>query len=336
MVSSISFTSRRAILGGIAGGIATSLLPGCRSRNEQVRIGFVLKQPEEQWFQDEWRYAGVAARELGFDLIRIGATDGDRVMTAIDNLYARYAQGLVICAPDTRLGTAIQQRARVNELKLISVDDRLLGADGQPLLSVPHVGISAAAIGKLAGESAAAEAQRRGWSWKNTGLLRVAFDSLETARERTENARAALLAAGLPKDHVFDAPQRTTDTEGGLTAASPVLGRQRDITQWIVVGLNDEAVLGGVRASEGLGLAADAVIGVGIGGSNTAVAEMQKSTPTGFFGSVLLSARRHGYDTAVAMYQWITKDIAPPPLTLTSGEMMTRDNFKQLLARDQA
>lgn len=326
---------RRHFNRGIAAATFLSLL-GCRQRDRQVRIGFIVKQPEEQWFQDEWRFADQAARELGFALIRIGATDGDRVLTAIDNLYAKYAAGFIICAPDTRLGTAIWERAKTNELKVMSVDDRLVGPDGRPIAAIPHVGISAVAIGELAGRTAAEEARRRGWDIAQTAVLRISYNSLETARERTSGATAALLKAGIRADAILDAPQRTTDTEGGFTAADPVLTRHADLRHWIVVGMNDEAVLGGVRSAEGLGLKADTVIGVGIGGSGSAVAEFGKAQATGFFGSVLLSPRAHGYDTSVAMYRWIERGIAPPPLTYTSGKMMTRTNFRTLLAEAAA
>lgn len=328
--------SRRQLMAGTAAAWAVTLA-GCRASNDgRVRIGFIVKQPEEQWFQSEWHFAGLAARDLDFDLIRIGATDGDRVLTAIDNLAAKNASGFVICAPDSRLGTAIEQRARVNELKVMSVDDRLIGPDGKPIASIPHVGISATAIGEMAGETAMAEARRRGWDMRSTGVLRIAYDSLETGRERTMGARRAIIGAGLPAAQIFDAPQRTTDTEGGFTAADPVLTRHPALRQWIIVGLNDEAVLGGVRAAEGLGLRADSVIGIGIGGSGSAVAEFAKSRPTGFFASILLSPRRHGYDTAKAMVEWIRRGIRPAAIVYTDGKLMTRANYRALLSEEAA
>lgn len=323
--------TRRSVLGG---GAALALA-GCGSRpTRAVRLGFVVKMPQEQWFQDEWRFARAAARDMGFSLIEIGAEDGDRVLSALWTLYARYADGFVICTPDPRLGPAIAGFARRTGMKALSVDDRLIGPDGQPLAAVPHVGISATAIGTMAGEAAAAEARRRGWAPGDTGVLRIAYDSLETGRERTLGAAAALRAAGFTR--VFDAPQRTTDTEGAFTAASPVLTAQARIERWIVLGLNDETVVGGVRAAEGLRMMPDALVGIGIGGSEAAIAELAKPVPTGFFATVLLSARRHGYDTAAAMYRWVTTGVAPPLLTYTSGILMTRDNFRATLARESA
>jgi ABC-type sugar transport system substrate-binding protein len=97
------------------------------------KLGFLVKQPEEPWFQLEWKFADQAAKNLGFTLMKIGATDGEKVLTAIDSLAAAGAKGFVICTPDTKLGPAIATRAKAAGLKLISVDDQFLGADGQPM-----------------------------------------------------------------------------------------------------------------------------------------------------------------------------------------------------------
>ncbi|KAB7549466.1 hypothetical protein ET532_024435, partial [Verminephrobacter sp. Larva24] len=39
---------------------------------DEPKIGFLVKQAEEPWFQDEWKFAEQAAREKGFKLIKIG------------------------------------------------------------------------------------------------------------------------------------------------------------------------------------------------------------------------------------------------------------------------
>ena len=325
-------TMTRRIMLAASVAASGSAVAGCVPRLRDVRIGFIVKMPQEQWFQDEWRFARAAARDIGFSLIEIGAEDGDRVLSALNTLYARYASGFVICAPDPRLGPAIANFAQDTGMKAMSVDDRLSSAGGAPIAGIPHVGISALAIGELAGTAAAVEARRRDWSPANTGILRIAFDSLETGRERTAGAVAALRSRGFTK--VFDAPQRTTDTEGAFTAAAPVLTARANIDRWIILGLNDETVVGGVRAAEGLSIAQADLIGIGIGGSEAAISELAKPRLTGFFATVLLSPRRHGYDTSAAMYRWIVSGRAPAATTLTSGTLMVRENFRGVLARE--
>ena len=316
---------RRATLRLLAAaGLAGTL--GRAGAAEPVKIGFLVKQAEEPWFQDEWRFADQAAREYGFTLVKIGIPNGEKMLSAIDNLAAQKAQGFIICASDVKLGRAVERAAKRQDLKVMSVDDQLVDGAGKPIATIPHMGISAYEIGKQVGNALLAEMKARGWHQNDVGALRVAYDQLPTAHERTQGALDALKAAGFPAANMIDAPQAKTDTESAFNAANIAFTKQSGFKHWLVFGMNDEAVLGAVRAAEGRGLGADAVIGIGIGGSKTAQNEFSKPAATGFYGSVLISPKRHGYETAVDMYKWITQNQMPPMLTLTTGMLMTKSN----------
>ncbi len=101
------------------------------ARTAKLKLGFLVKQPEEPWFQFEWKGADQAAARLGCEVIKLGVPDGEKVIAAIDNLAAQGAQGFVICTPDVRLGPAIMRKAKQAGLKVIAVDDQFLGADGK-------------------------------------------------------------------------------------------------------------------------------------------------------------------------------------------------------------
>lgn len=293
-----------------------------------VKIGFVVKQAEEPWFQDEWKFAEVAAKEKGFTLVKIGAEDGEKVQSAIDNLGAQGAQGFIICVPDVKLGPGIVAKAAANDLKVMTVDDRLVNADGSPIEDVPHMGISATKIGEAVGQAIADEAKARGWNPAEVGVIRVSYDQLPTAVERVGGALSVLKTAGFADANVFDAPQAKTDTEAALNAATIVLNKNASIKHWVAIGLNDEAVLGAVRATESVGIAADSVIGVGIGGAESAINEFKKPSATGFFGTVIISPKRHGYETALNMYEWIANGTEPEKLILTAGQLAKRDDYQ--------
>ena len=295
-----------------------------------VKIGFIVKQPEEPWFQDEWKFADEAAKEEGFTLVKIGAEDGEKVQSAIDNLGAQGAQGFIICTPDVKLGPGIVAKAAANDLKLMTVDDRLVNADGSPIEDVAHMGISASKIGESVGQTIVDEIKKRGWDMKDVGAIRVSYDQLPTAVDRVDGALSVLKAAGFPEANIFDAPQAKTDTEAALNAATVVLNKNAGIKHWVAVGLNDEAVLGAVRATESVGIAPDSMIGVGIGGADSAINEFKKPAATGFFGTVIISPKRHGYETALNMYEWVANDKAPPALTLTAGELALRDTYVEV------
>ncbi|WP_373988655.1 arabinose ABC transporter substrate-binding protein [Duganella sp. BuS-21] len=293
---------------------------------DPVKIGFLVKQAEEPWFQDEWRYAEVAAKEKGFTLVKIGIPNGEKTMAAIDNLAAQKAQGFVICAPDVKLGKAIERAAKRNNLKVVSVDDRLVDGSGKPIESIPHMGISGYQIGKQVGEGIIAEIKARKWNMAEVGAIRVAYDQLPTGKERTAGAVDALKAGGFPAANIIDAPQAKTDTENAFNAANIALTKNAKFKHWVAVGLNDEAVLGAVRAAEGRGIKADNMVGIGIGGAKAAENELNKPQPTGFFGTVMISAKEHGYQTAVNLVNWINGKATPPAEVLTKGMLMTRAN----------
>ena len=44
----------------------TAIVMSASAYAADVKIGFVVKQPEEPWFQDEWKFADQAAKEKGF------------------------------------------------------------------------------------------------------------------------------------------------------------------------------------------------------------------------------------------------------------------------------
>ena len=276
-----------------------------------IKLGFVVKQPEEPWFQLEWKFADEAAKKDGCEVVKIGAADGEKVLAAIDNLAAGGAQGFVICTPDTRLGPAIMARANSHNLKVIAVDDQFIGADAKPMTNVHYLGISARKIGEMVGQALFDEMKKRNWPMDETAVCVVSFDELDTAKERTEGASTALKAAGFPEAKMFQATQRTSDIPGAFDAVNVLLTKHPEVKRWLICGMNDSAVLGAVRAMEGRGLKADSVTGIGINGTDC-IPEFEKPTPTGFFESVLLAPKRHGFETTEMLYKWVKDGTEPP------------------------
>lgn len=298
---------------------------------QDIKIGFLVKQPEEPWFQLEWKFADMAAKEKGFEVIKIGTPDGEKVLTAMDNLSASGAQGFVICTPDVLLGPAIIAKARANNLKVIAVDDRFVGPDGKDMESVHYLGISARKIGNAVGETLMDQIKARGWNMADIGYMVMTFDELPTIQDRTEGAIEQVIAMGFPANQIYKAPiQQRMEIPTALDAANTLLTRYPNVKKWIVSGGNDSCVLGAVRALEGRGVKVEDAIAVGINGTDC-IPELEKASPTSFYGSFLLSAREHGYTTTMMMYEWIKNGKEPPLDTRTVGKLITRDTFRQIL-----
>jgi L-arabinose transport system substrate-binding protein len=314
----------------ITGAIITTTSCSLKAASKKLKIGFIVKQPEEPWFQYEWKFADMAGGKYGFETVKIGATDGEKVLAAIDNLAAAGAKGFIICTPDVRLGPAIADKAAKNNLKLIAVDDRFLGPDGKPMENVVYLGISARKIGENVGTTLYSEIKKRNWVLKDIAVCVVTFEELDTARERTDGAISGLVGSGFPKNKIFKAPQKTSDIPGAFDAANVLLTQHPEVKYWLVCGMNDNAALGAIRAMEGRGFTEKNTCGVGINGTE-AVTEFEKKQATGFYGSMLLSAREHGYKTAEMMYDWIMTGKEPEKDTRTTGVLITRSNYIEVL-----
>nr|WP_301950699.1 arabinose ABC transporter substrate-binding protein [Aeromonas bivalvium] len=300
---------------------------------EALKLGYLVKQPEEPWFQTEWNFADKAGKDLGFEVIKIAVPDGEKTLNAIDSLAANGAKGFVICTPDPKLGAAIMAKANSMDLKVITVDDQFVNAKGQPMEQVPLVMMAATKIGERQGQELYKEMQKRQWDVKATGVLAITADELDTARRRVEGSLSALKAAGFPEGQIFRAPTKSNDIPGALDAANSMLVQHPEVKNWLIVGMNDNTVLGGVRATEGQGFKAENVIGIGINGVD-AVNELSKSSATGFLGSLLPSPDVHGYKSIQMLHDWVVNGAEPAKFTeVTDVVLITRDNFKAELQK---
>ena len=266
-------------------------------------------------------------------MIKIAVPDGEKTLNAIDSLAASGAKGFVICTPDPKLGSAIMAKARSYDLKVIAVDDQFVTAKGKPMETVPLVMMAATKIGERQGQELYKEMQKRGWDVKNSAVMAITANELDTARRRTSGSIEALKAAGFPEKQIYQVPTKSNDIPGAFDAANSLLVQHPEVKHWLIVGMNDNTVLGGVRASEGQGFKAPDVIGIGINGVD-AISELSKGQATGFYGSLLPSPDVHGYKSIQMLYNWTTKGEEPAKFTeVTDVVLITRDNFKAELAK---
>ena len=314
-------------------GASGSASGGCTPTKDPVKIGFIVKSMGDSWFQTETNFAKEEAKTLGVELSVQEAKQGDAVLSTIDTMATNGVQGVIICAPETQEGTAIKAATDRHHMKLMSVDDRLLGADSKPLTEIPHLGISAKNIGKQVGQAIADEIKKRGWKPEEVGALAITVETLQTAKERVEGAEDSLAAAGFKKENFFDTPWTgAVDIASASDAANAVLTAHSGIKKWVLFSSNDDGVLGGIRSITNRGIPTTDIIGVGINGM-LAAAEWAKGTPTGMFASVLLQPKIHGASTVDAMNKWIKECKAPDKETYTSGTVIHSNDYKEAMAK---
>ena len=301
---------------------------------EKPKIGFIVKSMADSWFQVETKFAKEKADELGAELLVQEAKSGEDVQKVIDTMATQGVKGLIICSPEVQLGEAIRIQCEGKGIKLMSVDDRLEGTDEKPIESIPHLGISAGNIGKMVGETMVAEMKARGWNMAEVGAIAVLKEDLQTARDRVNGAKDALIASGFPESSFYIASWGgAVDIASAADAAKAVITRNAGVKHWLCLSSNDDGMVGAVRALAERGVKAADVIGVGINGK-LAAQEFKNTKESGVFASVMLKPSVHGGKTVEMMVAWIKEGKQPEMLTLTDGSVITRQNYETEIVKE--
>lgn len=304
-----------------------------------IKIAFIVKDINESWFQQEIEYAKMASSDFGFELLVYPDDSFDRsqiyttemVLKDIEKAKDAGAKGVVVCAPDVSRGDEIVALCNKLDLKLMSVDDRFKDFNSWSGYNenVSHLGIDSYAIGRLVGISLAREISSRGWNLNSVGVIELYNKSTPDIMERVEGAVLMLqevLAFNESNFFVFDSPESTLESYYNLVMRRfPAISYR--YTRWIVVGMNDDCVIGGLRALNALGISKNNILCFGINGSTLAQEELVKGK-LGLLGSVKLQAAVHGYDSVKYMYRWIFNQREPEKMIVTNGILITPEDVK--------
>ena len=241
-------------------------------------------------------------------------------------------KGAVICAPAATAGEELMARAETHGLRLYAVDDRLFGRDGRPL-SIPYLGVDAAQVGGELGRFLASEASARGWKLADCGALVLTWPSVPSVQERTDAAREVLFDAGLRRDRLFEVPLAAFGEASGEAAARRVLATHPEVEHWLVFAGADAPVIGAMRAFERRKIGPEGVIGAGIG-AHASAREFARPGSERYAGAILINPVIHGRESVRNLAGWVSGGVPPPSERLTTGTLMTRANFRELMRRE--
>jgi L-arabinose transport system substrate-binding protein len=286
------------------------------------KISYIVKMGNDEWFINEVAGAKAEADSLGVSFTSENVKlDADLAVVAVDTAIANGAQGIVIVVPEQKIGPAILKKAAEAGVPVIAVDDNIADEAG---VEAPFVGFSGVEVGKQVGHVIADFAEELGWkAGPETALYIAEVQTVSVCMDRTNNSVEVLKSRlGMTDDQILHIPSPDDNT---LLSGSQALVAYPNVQKWMVIGCNDNFVLGVVRALEQAGYGVDDIIGVGING-DTACVEFAKPDPTGFRASIFVDSRVHGATAVRQLYDNITAGTAIPEKTIIAGQVITRDD----------
>ncbi|MBP8109375.1 MAG: substrate-binding domain-containing protein [Caldilineaceae bacterium] len=290
----------------------------------------INKSADQQYFidlQDSFiaTSEGMGAVAKKFD----AKLDPSLGVSLIDDAISSGAKGIAITVPDQTIGPAIAKAARDAGVVLIATDDGILDENGDP---VPFVGFDGKDMGKKVGEAAAQLLTESGWlndTAKKVGVLSVEVQTLSVCNDRTDNEKAAVIAAGVPAAQIFPVPY-TGEALSAQDAAGPIITANPDITNWVVFGCNDEGALGTINALATAGVNSDDVIGVGLG-SYEACKFWAAGQPSGFKAGLFISGLDVGATAAKVLHEAVVNGVTPPANSYAPTSIVTPENFQSMM-----
>ncbi len=290
----------------------------------------INKSADQQYFIDLQNSFVEAATGFGAEAKKFDAKlDPNLGVSLVNDAISAGAKGIAITVPDQTIGPAIAKAAKDAGVVLIATDDSIVDADGKP---VPFVGFDGKDMGKKVGEAAAKLLTESGWlddSAKKVGVLSVEVQTLSVCNDRTDNEKAAIIAAGVPEAQIFPVPY-TGEALSAQDAAGPVITANPDVTNWVVFGCNDEGVLGTLNALATAGVSTDNVIGVGLG-SYEACKPWAAEQPSGFKAGLFISGLDVGKTAATVLNEAVVNGKEPPESSFAPTSIVDASNFTEIM-----
>jgi L-arabinose transport system substrate-binding protein len=315
------------VLTACGGGNTTSGTP------QNVKIAFLTKHLDNPWFVSETGGAKDLAATLGVKLtVQDLQFDANLALTAVDTVIGTGTKGIIIVVPDQKIGPSVISKATAAKVPIMAVDDTIKDQSGTP---APFVGFDAPKLGDQVGGAVADLYTKAGWAGDSSKVVRavsIEQNTLSVCSQRTDASTAAFLqkAPSFGSQNVLHIPYDGT-LNGSLNVMSTVITAHSNVTNWLFWSCNDDGVLGGIRALENHGVPSSRAIGVGLGG-NLTCGEFNKSQVTAFAATTYVNSANEGKAALQEMYDKIVHNKAIPVSTLVPATLVTRDNFKQVMA----
>ena len=290
----------------------------------------INKSADQQYFIDLQNSFVNAAEGMGAEAKKFDAKlDPNLGVSLVNDAISAGAKGIAITVPDQTIGPAIAKAAKDAGVVLIATDDGIVDENGDP---VPFVGFDGKDMGKKVGEAAAKLLTESGWlddTAKKVGVLSVEVQTLSVCNDRTDNEKAAVIAAGVPEAQVFPVPY-TGEALSAQDAAGPVITANPDVTNWIVFGCNDEGVLGTLNALATSGVSTDDIIGVGLG-AYEACKSWAAGQPSGFKAGLFISGLDVGNTAATVLYDAVVNGKTPAASSYAPTSIVDASNFESIM-----
>lgn len=295
--------------------------------SDVIRIAYIQKQGDQQYFIDQADGAKAAAAELGAEvtIINVG-DDANAAISQLDTVIAQGFDAIAIVVPDQKIGPQVIQAARDAGIPLVATDDAIEDGDGN---AAPFVGFDGRAMGEQVGAKAAELFMDSGWTAEDTRIMRVSKEDLATCEARNDGAAEVFgETTGVDLEIVrVGSDASTIDSQNKAGAA---LTGNPGVKHWVVWGCNDESATGAVTALHNAGVAPADILGVGLGAYLTCK-DWQAGVESGNRAALYISGVDVGSAAIKVLVDSVKNGTELPANTIADTTIVDPENWEDVM-----
>jgi L-arabinose transport system substrate-binding protein len=299
---------------------------GSGSTKKPLKIAYIQKQGDQQYFVDEANGAKQQASRLGGVDVQVQnvSLDSNAAITAMNTAIAQGVDGIAIVVPDQKIGPQVIDLAKQAKTPLVASDDPIKSGTGQ---AGPFVGFDSLQMGQKVGAEASKLYKAAGWTASDTALLTVYKQDLSDCQLRDQGAQQAFKQAGGDGVKVIKLGTDNSNPDA-QSRTGAIVTAHRDIKHWVVVGCNDESETGAVTALANAGFNADSVIGVGLGAYLTCK-DWKAGKKTGNKAALYISGHGVGADAIKVLVDAAWNKTPLPGKTVAPTQIVDASNWQR-------
>lgn len=316
-----------------AAGVAAAALGvwagGAHADQKHITIAYIQKQGDQQYFVDEATGAKDEAKALGDVTVNVVnvSMDANAAISAMNVMIGQKVDGIAIVVPDQKIGPQVIEMAKQAGIPLVASDDTL--KDGAGKLA-PFVGFDGFDMGHKVGLAAGKLYKAAGWTAKDTVIAAPYEQQLSVCQDREAGQEAGFKEAGIsdmPKLVKIGTDNSVVDAQNKMGAA---VTANPGVKHWIVWGCNDENETGAVTALANAGVAADDIIGVGLG-AYLDCKDWQAGQKTGNKAALFISGHDVGSAAVKVLVDSIRNKTPLPQKTIATTTIVDPTNWKSVM-----
>jgi DNA-binding LacI/PurR family transcriptional regulator len=291
-----------------------------------IKIGFIVRGFNDKDSLEAINTIDKFAASHNIEVIETASITNKSLLKNMDFLGSKGAKGIIISAPDPRLGSAIASRSERLGIKIISIRNKLVNMDGSFMQKIPYLGISLEKTSNLIADTILKILNDKKWNISKTAIILLNENPNTSFQNCIELIDNNLNKRGI-SDHsiISETPIPSPD---GLILSPTNLSKAKShkYKNIIIYGFDMDIVIkliGIFKKSYNYPL--DNVVGFSTDFSSDF---SEVNVPSNYYGSIYINPREYGYKATELLYNWIIEDKKPPVNTVIPTNFINNPKFK--------